>query len=137
VILGHEEEQRGRRHVEIALHVAEIEAGALIREAARLVEPSLRGHQHVRKPVLAIADRVAVDFDDVAEPEPAVDRICVHEREVGREGSRLRRAGGRFSVLLVPLSADDDGRSIAVPIDVRAGAPHDVFDRDRTGRTGP
>ena len=96
VIVGNKEEQRGGRRVEVALHVAEIEPSALIRQAARLVEPPLRAHKNVREAILAIADRVAVDLDDIAKPEPAVDRVRVHEREVGRDGSRLRRASWTF-----------------------------------------
>ena len=44
---------------------------------------------------------------------------------------------GRFGVLLVSFGEDDDGRSVAVSVDVRAGAPHDVLERDRIGETPP
>src|SRR5262249_6357258 len=107
MVFGKKEKERAGRNVEVPLHVPDVEARALVRQAPRLVESAARLDQYALEASFAIRERTPVDFDHVAESQPAVNAFGLDDGEFRDERTR-RPCGslGTLALLRIPLGTD-------------------------------
>ena len=138
-----ENRERQHRQVDGAQQVADVVARALIGNLLRLVRGrGGRRHEELHQPLVAIADRPAVHFEDVAELHPAIGADRPDQQQIRLQLAVFHALAGPICVvggnpdddlhvLDVVFLRDDAGELLLQVEDVGAGAVEHGVERRR------